>query len=67
MSCPPSESSLSQSHKRGGSPLKSKLRTIRKSKRKQKQLQQTLIVIAAVLIAFALGFFFFGPSFSSGE
>ena len=67
MSCPPSESSSSQLRKRGGSPLKSKLRTIRKSKRKQKQLQQTLIVIAAVLIAFALGFFFFGPSFSSGE
>lgn len=50
---------------RGGSWLKKKIRHIRDSRRKQKQLKQLVIIIAAVLIAFFLGFYFFGPGFTA--
>lgn len=62
----PAPSSRGHSHRRSsGSWLEKKLWRIRNSKQTQKQLKQLLIIIAAVLIAFALGFYFFGPSFSS--
>lgn len=53
--------------KHGRSSLKREIRRIRDSKRRQKQLKQLVVIAAAVLIAFVLGYFFFGPSFSSGE
>jgi cell division protein FtsN len=53
--------------RRSGSWLEKKIGRIRDSRSKQKQLQQMLVIIAAVLIAFILGYYFFGPSFSSGE
>jgi hypothetical protein len=52
---------------RSGSWFQRKMRRLRDSKRKQKHLQQLVVIIVAVLIAFVLGYFFFGPSFSSGE
>ena len=62
----PASSKKSRS-RRNGSWLDRKLRRIRESRQAQKQLQQLVVIIAAVLIAFILGFYFFGPSFSSGE
>lgn len=59
-------SSKKHSHRsRGGSWFARKLRRIRESRQAQRQLQQLIVIIAAVLIAFILGFYFFGPSFSS--
>jgi Na+/H+ antiporter NhaD/arsenite permease-like protein len=52
--------------RRNGSWLDRKLRSIRESQRLKKQFQQLLVIIAAMLIAFILGFYFIGPSFSSG-
>ena len=45
--------------------LNRKISHIRQSRRAQKQLQQVVVIIIAVLIAFVLGFYFLGPSFSS--
>jgi hypothetical protein len=53
--------------RRSGSWLERKIGRIRDSRSKQKQFQQTIIIIAAVLLAFILGYYFLGPSFSSGE
>jgi hypothetical protein len=53
--------------RRSGSWLDRKIRHYRDSRQAQKKLQQWVILIAAVLIAFILGFYFFGPSFSAGE
>jgi len=53
--------------KHGRPSLKREIRRIRDSKRRQKQLKQLVVIAAAVVIAFVLGYFFFGPSFSSGE
>ena len=62
----PASSSRRHSHRRdSGSWLEKKLWRIRNSKQTQKQLKQLLILITAILIAFVLGFYFFGPSFSS--
>lgn len=44
-----------------------KINRIRSSRQAQKQLKNLVIILAAVMIAFVLGFYFFGPSFSSGE
>lgn len=42
-----------------------KLCRIRESHHAQKKLQQRLIIIAAVLIAFIIGFWFLGPGITS--
>jgi hypothetical protein len=62
-----SSAAASDNHKRrrSGSWLDRKLRRFRDSRRAQKNLQQLIVIIAAVLIAFILGFYFLGPSFSS--
>jgi hypothetical protein len=59
-------SSAHRSHSpRSSSRLKRKIRHIGESKRKQRQITQMLILIVCVLIAFYLGFFYFGPSFNA--
>jgi len=63
----PSADNHSRRRRRSGSWLERKLRPIRDSRRAQNKLRQQLFIIAAVLLAFILGFYFFGPSFSSGE
>jgi hypothetical protein len=61
-----STSSRSRSHaSRSDSWLQKKIRRIRNSRVAQKRLKNTVIVCIAVLIAFILGFYFFGPSFSA--
>ena len=62
-----SHSSSSTRRRRSGSWLDRKLRHVRESRRAQTKLQQAVVIIVAVLIAFILGFYFLGPSFSSGE
>jgi hypothetical protein len=53
--------------RRSGSWISRKIRLYRDSRQAQKKLQQLVILVFAVLIAFILGFYFFGPSFSAGE
>jgi hypothetical protein len=68
MSRHPASSHNQLRRRRSGSWLDKKIRYLRDSRRAQKQLQQLILIVAAVLIAFVLGFYFFGPSFSaSGE
>jgi hypothetical protein len=57
--------SKSRSRRRNGSWFERKIRRIRDSRQAQKQLQQFIVIVVAVLIAFFLGYYFFGPSFSS--
>jgi hypothetical protein len=49
------------------SKLESWLRRVRKSKRAQRKLLHLAILVAAVLIAFVLGYYYFGPSFTFSE
>jgi hypothetical protein len=50
------------------SKLESWLRRVRKSKRAQRKLLHLAIIVAAVLFAFVLGFYYLGPSFTfSGD
>ena len=45
--------------------LERKLNRIRNDRQLKKQLRHFLFIAAAMLIAFVLGFYFLGPSFSS--
>jgi hypothetical protein len=52
---------------RQGSKFKRWLHRVRSSKRAKRKLFHLLFILAAVLVAFAIGYFYFGPSFSTTE
>jgi hypothetical protein len=43
------------------------LHRVRKSKREKRKLLNLIVLIATVLIAFAIGYYYFGPSFTYSE
>jgi hypothetical protein len=63
---PKSEHRHRQQH-RQGSKFKRWLHRVRTSRREKRRLLQLLFIAAAVLLAFAIGYFYFGPSFSTSE
>ncbi|MEI6825238.1 MAG: hypothetical protein WCK54_06585 [Desulfuromonadales bacterium] len=66
---PQHESSPTRSRSRSSnrSWLGRKLHRLRNSSQAQKELRHLVIIIAAVLVAFVLGYYFLGPGFSASE
>lgn len=64
-----SEHRRRQDHRSQGSRFGRWLHRVRSSRREKRKLLQLVIIVAAVLIAFVIGYYYFGPSFtdSGGE
>jgi hypothetical protein len=62
---PTSQDRLHRHHTSRESKVRRWLYRVRNSRREKRKLLQLLILVAAVLVAFLIGFYYFGPSFSN--